>query len=137
MAPGILEIASALYATIPPQFQEYFPMAKKPVYRIIFHNQDKIYEVYAHGVHQGSLFGFIEIEKFLFGERTSLVVDPSEENLKTEFANVSRTYIPMHAVIRIDEVNKQGTAKIIQGTEQNTNITPFPVYTTTDTGKKS
>lgn len=112
-------------------------MAKKPIYRIIFHNQDKIYEVYAHDVHQGSLFGFIEIEQFMFGERTSLVVDPSEENLKTEFANVSRTFIPMHAVIRIDEVNKQGTAKIIQGTEQGTNITPFPVYTNTDNSKKS
>lgn len=112
-------------------------MAKKPIYRIIFHNQDKIYEVYAHEVHQGSLFGFIEIEQFMFGERTSLVVDPSEENLKTEFANVSRTFIPMHAVIRIDEVNKQGTAKIIQGAEQGTNITPFPVYTSTDNSKKS
>jgi len=104
-------------------------MAKKPIYRIIFHNQDKIYEMYAHGVQQGPLFGFIEIEQFMFGERTSLVVDPSEENLKTEFTNVSRTYIPMHAVIRIDEVDKRGTCKISQGQENNTNITPFPVYT--------
>ena len=112
-------------------------MAKKQIYRILFHNQDKIYEVYAHDVHQGSLFGFIEIEQFMFGERTSLVVDPSEENLKTEFANVSRTFIPMHAVIRIDEVNKQGTPKIIQGSEQGTNITPFPVYTSTDNSKKT
>jgi hypothetical protein len=112
-------------------------MAKKPVYKIIFHNQDKIYEVYARGVHQSSLFGFIEIEEFIFGERTSVVVDPSEENLKTEFANVSRTNIPMHAVIRIDEVNKQGTAKITQGTEHGSNITPFPVYNNTDSGNKN
>jgi hypothetical protein len=112
-------------------------MSKKPIYKIIFHNQDKIYEVYARHVHQDSLFGFIEIEQLMFGERSSLVVDPSEENLKTEFANVSRTFIPMHAVIRIDEVNKQGTAKITQSTDQGTNITPFPIYTNTDTSKKN
>lgn len=111
-------------------------MPKKPIYKIIFHNQDKIYEVYARSVHQGAMFGFIEIEQLIFGEKTSLVVDPSEENLKTEFENVNRTYIPMHSIIRIDEVNKQGTAKITQGTEQNGNITPFPVYTKNDNNTK-
>ena len=104
-------------------------MAKKQIYRIIFHNQDKIYEVYARSVHQSAILGFIEIEEIVFGEKTSLVVDPSEENLKSEFDGVSRTYLPMHSIIRIDEVNKQGTAKITQGSEQGSNITPFPVFT--------
>ena len=105
-------------------------MARKPVYKIIFHNQDKIYEVYAKSVSQGALFGFIEIEQLVFGEKTSLVVDPSEETLKTEFRNVTRTYIPMHSIIRIDEVNKQGGAKIMEATGGSTaNVAPFPVYT--------
>lgn len=104
-------------------------MPKKPIYKIIFHNQDKIFEVYAKNVYQGELFGFIEIEELIFGEKTSLVVDPSEENLKTEFDNVNRTYIPMHSIIRIDEVNKRGAAKITQGTESGGNISHFPVYT--------
>ena len=103
-------------------------MPKKPIYKIIFHNQNKIYEVYAKSVHQGAMFGFVEIEQLIFGEKTSLVVDPSEENLKTEFENVNRTYIPMHSIVRIDEVNKQGIPKITQSAEQNSNITPFPVY---------
>ena len=104
-------------------------MARKPVYKIIFHNQDKIYEVYAKSVSQGALFGFIEIEQLVFGEKTSLVVDPSEETLKTEFHNVTRTYIPMHSIIRIDEVNKQGGAKIIEAKETGTsNVAPFPLY---------
>lgn len=111
-------------------------MPKKPIYKIIFHNQDKIYEVYARSVHQGAMFGFIEIEQLIFGEKTSLVVDPSEENLKTEFENINRTYIPMHSIIRIDEVNKQGTPKIMQGMEQSGNITPFPVYTRNDNNTK-
>ena len=75
------------------------------------------------------MFGFVEIEKLLFGEKTSVVVDPSEENLKNEFNGVERTYIPMHSIIRIDEVEKQGTAKISEGNNKNENVMPFPVYT--------
>ncbi len=113
-------------------------MPKKPIYKIIFHNQDKIFEVYAKNVYQGELFGFIEIEELIFGEKTSLVVDPSEESLKTEFDNVNRTYIPMHSIIRIDEVNKQGTAKIKPDTEQSGNVTTFPIYAKgTDTSRKT
>jgi len=106
-------------------------MSKSPVYKVIFLNQGKVYEVYARSVHQGAMFGFIEIEKLLFGEKSSLVVDPSEENLKSEFENVVRSYIPMHSVIRIDEVNKRGTGKITDAGE-NANVTPFPVYTRSD-----
>ncbi len=104
-------------------------MPKKPIYKVIFHNQGKVYEIYARSVHQGAMFGFIEIEKLVFGEKTSLVVDPSEENLKSEFNNVTRTYIPMHSIIRIDEVNKQGTAKVTELSGKDGNVMPFPVYT--------
>ena len=109
-------------------------MAKKTMYKVIFHNQGKIYEVYAKSVHQGAMFGFIEIEKLVFGEKTSLVLDPSEENLKAEFKDVSRTYIPMHSVVRIDEVKKQGTAKITDNAGGE-NIMPFPVYTNGEESK--
>jgi len=81
----------------------------------MFHNQGKVYEIYAQNVHHSAMFGFIEVEKLLFGEKTSVVVDPTEENLKNEFNGVERTYIPMHSIIRIDEVEKQGTAKISEG----------------------
>ena len=94
----------------------------------MFHNQGKIYEIYAKSVDQGAMFGFIQIEKLVFGEKTSLVLDPSEENLKSEFSDVVRTYIPMHSIIRIDEVNKQGTAKISES-GSGENVMPFPVYT--------
>jgi hypothetical protein len=104
-------------------------MSKKTLYKVIFHNQGKIYEIYAKSVHQGAMFGFIEIEKLIFGEKTALVLDPSEENLKSEFSDVARTYIPMHSVIRIDEVHKQGTAKITQTSGKGENVMPFPVYT--------
>ena len=108
-------------------------MSKKPIYKIIFYNQGKVYEVYARSVHQGAMFGFIEIEKLVFGEKSEIVVDPSEENLKSEFENVERTYIPMHSVVRIDEVSKSGTGKISDAPDGNSNVTPFPVYTRGDT----
>ena len=102
-------------------------MAKRHTYRITFHNQGKVYEIYAREVHQSNLLGFVEVETIVFGEKSSVVVDPSEENLKAEFAGVARTYIPMHAVIRIDEVEKLGHGKITSGGDAK--VTPFPLYT--------
>lgn len=99
-------------------------MAKKSVYKVIFHNQGKLYEVYARYVNQGELFGFVEVEELLFGERTSVVVDPSEEKLKNEFSGVTKFQIPMHSVIRIDEVEREGTNKILPISGEN--ITQFP-----------
>jgi hypothetical protein len=104
-------------------------MPARELYKVIFVNQGKVYEIYARSIDQGSLFGFIEIEELVFGERTSLVVDPSEERLKTEFESVKRTFIPMHAVIRIDEVEKQGVSKISSVDGNNVTAFPMPVYT--------
>ena len=50
-----------------------------------------------------------------------VVVDPSEEKIKSEFENVKRTYLPMHSIIRIDEVDKQGASKI---SKLEGNVTP-------------
>jgi hypothetical protein len=104
---------------------------KKMLYRVIFANQGKFYEVYATAVVQSSLFGFIEIEELVFGENASLVVDPSEERLKTEFQGVKRSYIPVHAISRIDEVEKEGPGKIVEMAKDGSNVTAFPsaIYT--------
>lgn len=103
-------------------------MSKKPIYKIIFYNQGKVYEIYARNVNQGAMLSFIEVEKLIFGEKTSVVVDPSEETLKSEFSNVNRTYIPLHSIIRIDEVDKQGASKVSEVSGKSGNIMPFPVY---------
>lgn len=102
--------------------------AKKHIYKIIFMNQGKVFEIYARSISQGGLFGFIEVEDFVFGERTSVVVDPSEERIKSEFSGVKRSYLPMHSVLRIDEVEKQGVSKITK-VEGNIAQFPMPVYT--------
>jgi len=104
-------------------------MPKSHLYKVIFMNQGNVYEIYARSVGQGSLFGFVEIEELVFGERSTIVVDPSEERLKTEFETVKRTYIPMHSIIRIDEVEKQGASKISSIDGGNVSPFPMPVYT--------
>jgi hypothetical protein len=104
-------------------------MSVKRLYKIIFMTQGQVYEIYAREVGHGTLFGFIEIEKLVFGERSSVVVDPSEEKIQSEFAGVKRTYLPMHSIIRIDEVDKQGTSKISKLEGGNVAQFPVPVYT--------
>ncbi len=84
----------------------------KTIYRITFVSRDVIYEIYAGSVSESSLFGFLEVEDFIFGETTSVVLDPSEERLRHEFKGVKRTYIPIQDVLRIDEVEKRGKARI-------------------------
>lgn len=111
-------------------------MTDKRVYRIVFVNQGKVYEIYAEGVGQGSLFGFVELEGLLFEERSDVVVDPSMEKLKSEFQGVERTYVPMHSVIRIDEVSKQGSARISDTEGGNVTPFPFPVYTPGGSGNQ-
>ena len=93
------------------------------IYKITFLNKGKVYEIFVKQVYQSDLYGFIEIEEFLFDERSNVVVDPNEEKLKSEFTGVKRSFIPMQAIIRIDEVEKTGVAKISSGDK----ITPFPV----------
>lgn len=98
---------------------------KSQIYKVIFVNQGKVFELYARNVYQGNLYGFVEVEELLFGEKSTLLVDPSEDRLKAEFAGVKRTFLPMHAIIRIDEVDKQGVSKI-HAASGGDNIATFP-----------
>ena len=96
------------------------------IFKIAFYNNEDIYEIYAKVIQESSIFGFLEIEQFVFGKNASLVVDPSEEKLKLEFKPVKRTYIPLNAIIRIDEVEKEGTAKMKKSKSSYGNIQSFP-----------
>ena len=100
-------------------------MASSHIFKIMFVNQGKVYEVYARKVGQGRLFGFIEVEELVFGERSTVVLDPGEERIKSEFTGVKCTMLPMHSILRIDEVKKQGVSKI-SALEGGNNVAPFP-----------
>jgi hypothetical protein len=106
------------------------------VFKDVFHAQGKVYELYARKVGHGSLFGFVEVEELVFGERSAVVVDPAEEKIKAEFEGVRRTYLPLHSVIRIDEVRKGGVSKISAVEGSNVAQFPFPVYTPGEPGPR-
>jgi hypothetical protein len=99
--------------------------APAPIYKVIFVNQGQVFEVYARQIYQSDLYGFIEIEELVFGERSQMLVDPSEERLKSEFEGVNRSYIPMHAIVRIDEGAKEGIGKISEA-KGSSNVSLFP-----------
>ena len=102
-------------------------MAASHIFKILFVNQGKVYELYARKVSHGGLFGFVEVEELVFGERSTVVLDPGEERIKGEFEGVKRTFLPMQSVLRIDEVRKQGVGKI--SSFEGGNVAQFPMPT--------
>lgn len=109
-------------------------MSARSLYKVVFLSQGKVYEIYARNVTQGTLFGFIEVERLVFGERSTVVIDPSEERIRTEFAGVKRTYLPLHSILRIDVVEKQGISKISAAEGSNVSQFPTPIYTSAPSG---
>ncbi|HHB12979.1 MAG TPA: DUF1820 family protein [Chromatiales bacterium] len=97
-------------------------MSKK-LFRVTFINQGKVYEVFARKVYASDLYGFVTVEQLRFGERSGVVVDPGEERLRDEFQGVERFHVPMHAVVRVDEVQQAGVAKVH---ELGDKVAPFP-----------
>jgi hypothetical protein len=92
----------------------------------VYQQQGSQYELYAHHVSHGEMYGFLEIGDIIFDKRSEVLVDPAEERLKTEFAGVKRTFVPIHSVVRVDEVEKEGTNKVVASPDGG-KVTPFPV----------
>jgi hypothetical protein len=110
-------------------------VAAKKLHRIRFMNEGKIFELYARQVTQGALFGFVEISELVWGKKSDVIIDPSEQDLRNEFAGVSSVQVPIHSVVRIDEVEKGAGGKILSisgGAEKATSS--FPIYTPSGTG---
>jgi hypothetical protein len=105
--------------------------APKKLYRVRFLNEGRIFELYAREVGQGMLFGFVEIAGLVWGSKSEVIIDPGEQELRNEFNGVDRLHVPMHAMVRIDEVDKGGSAKIIAlpSAASRTPAAPVPVYT--------
>ena len=72
-------------------------------YKVRFQLDDEEYQVCARTVESSTLYGLIELGDFIFPE-SGVLYNPGEERVRREFEGVRRTWIPYHAVIRIDEV---------------------------------
>lgn len=101
-------------------------MADKRLYKIIFLNQGKVYELFSEGVTSSGLWGFIEVSDLVFEEGDGLVVDPTEEKMREEFASARVLHLPIQSVLRVEEVDQRGKC-LIRDRESGEKVTPFPV----------
>ena len=99
---------------------------KDKMYRVAFLNHGKVYELFCSGVCTSGLLGFVEVSGLAFGEKDSLVIDPTEEKMRDEFDGVEVLHLPMHSVLRVEEVRKKGQA-VIRDRESGEKVTPFPI----------
>ena len=99
--------------------------SKEKLFRIAFLNHGKVYELFCSGVCTSGLLGFIEVSGLEFGDKDSLVVDPTEEKVRDEFDGVEILHLPMHSVLRVEQVKQKGTA-VIRDRESGEKVTPFP-----------
>jgi hypothetical protein len=102
-------------------------MSAQPLYKVLFQHQGQVVELFARQVSQGNLFGFIEVEGLIFGARSQVVVDPGEDRLKAEFGDAKRIFLPLHAVLRIDEVEREGVSRMHEAKGDANTVRPFPL----------
>lgn len=86
---------------------------ERPIYRILYVEQEEVKEIYAQYISEETLVGFIEADTLLNqGARKSAV--PTNQ--------VRRCYIPLHTILRIDEIITEKAVK-----EDNISHFPHPL----------
>lgn len=100
-------------------------MKQKHLYRINYITNKDVYELYAEAVHTQEMLGFISISGLVFDQQTSVVIDPIEERLKTEFKGVKTLHLPLQNVLKIEEVEQKKSCKIKTLSPEN-NLTALP-----------
>lgn len=98
----------------------------KSIFKVLFHNHGKIYELYAERVVSGNLWGFVEVSGLIFDVHEGLVVDPTEERLREEFGDTRVLHLPMQSIVRVEEVEKKGASAIRDAGGEKV-VTPFPL----------
>jgi len=90
---------------------------KPALYKITFLSAGNSIELYAREVSSSGLWGFVEVGALVLEPvGDSLVIDPTEERLREEFADTRRLHLPMHSVVRVEEVEKRGVCRITDAT---------------------
>ncbi len=95
------------------------------LYKVIFINQSKVYELYAREVFSSEIYGFIYVAELVFDQNKTIVIDPAEEKIRDEFENVNVLHLPVQSVIRIEEVKKKQLCKI-RDIKSGENVSLFP-----------
>lgn len=96
------------------------------MYKLVFFNHGKVYELFAERVDSSHLYGFIEASGLVFDTEDKVVVDPTEERLRDEFSDTEQLMLPMQSVIRVEKVKKRG-ASVIRDRKTGEKVTPLPL----------
>ncbi|MBS0193876.1 MAG: DUF1820 family protein [Proteobacteria bacterium] len=102
-------------------------MTTRKLYKISFLSAGRIYELYARKVASSELWGFTEISELVFDHSEGVVVDPTEERLRDEFGATKRLHLPMQSILRVEEVERRGAARIRDAASGEAVVTPFPM----------
>lgn len=102
-------------------------MTTRVLYKITFLNGGKVYELYARRVGASALWGFTEVSDLVFDVGEGVVVDPTEERLRDEFADTRVLHLPMHSVVRVEEVDRKSALTIRDAATGDRVVTPFPL----------
>ena len=82
----------------------------EPLYKVKFIQQEVVVELIAKYISEESLMGFIEIEDIIFpGSGEPFATD---EKYREEFFGIERCYLPLHTLLRIDELST-ATEKVV------------------------
>jgi hypothetical protein len=102
-------------------------MRPRKLYKVTFLHLGKCYELYARQVDTSPLWGFTQVGELVFEPVGSgLLVDPTEERLREEFADTRVLHLPMQSIVRIEEVERKGTL-VIRNAGDGEKVTPFPM----------
>ena len=84
---------------------------ERTYFKVTFTHENELYQICAREVGPSDMYGLVEIGDFIFPE-SKLVYNPGEERLRREFQGIRRTWVPFHAISRIDEVNESTVSEI-------------------------
>ncbi|TLY47488.1 MAG: DUF1820 family protein [Gammaproteobacteria bacterium] len=85
-------------------------------------------ELYAREVTSSALWGFTEVGEIVFDQASDgVVIDPTEERLREEFANTKVLHLPIQCIVRVEEVEKRGPLAIRDAASGEKVVTPFPM----------
>lgn len=102
-------------------------MRKQKLYKVTFLSHGRSIELHARHVASSELWGFTEVGELVFdAPAEGRLVDPVEERLREEFRDTTILHVPMHAIVRIEEVARRGKLSIRE-TDPGEKITPFPI----------
>ena len=96
------------------------------MYKVAFFNQGKVYELFCKHVDSSALYGFIELADLMFDTDASIVVDPTEERMREEFAETELLILPIQSVMRVEKVRRRGHC-VIRDRDTGEKVTQLPL----------